>query len=93
MTKTQLIEKIAQKTQQLNKEDIHDSCNVILQFIIDSLIKKNRIEVRGFGSFDVHYHKAKVGRNPKTGNPVDIDEKFVPYFRPGKKLKQMVNNK
>ncbi|RLA09093.1 MAG: integration host factor subunit beta [Gammaproteobacteria bacterium] len=93
MTKTGLVNSITEKQKYLDHSDIDIACNLILKYIGDSLIKKDRIEIRGFGSFAVHHHKAKVGRNPKTGESVDLDEKFVPFFRPGKKLKQMVNDK
>ena len=64
----------------------------ILEQMIQSLAKGRRIEIRGFGSFSLHYRAPRIGRNPKTGDQVELDGKYVPHFKPGKELRERVDN-
>jgi len=93
MTKSELIEAIALKHSQLSQKDIDLSVKTILEQMAQSLEKEQRIEIRGFGSFSLHYRPPRIGRNPKTGEPVDLLEKYVPHFKPGKELRERVNKK
>jgi integration host factor subunit beta len=92
MTKSELIDIIAKKQSQLSHKDIESALNMLVEQMSDSLSQGNRIEIRGFGSFTLHYRKPRVGRNPKTGIAVDLDGKYVPYFKPGKELRERVNH-
>ncbi len=91
MTKSELIEAIALKHTQLSQKDIDLSVKTILEQMAQSLEEGDRIEIRGFGSFSLHYRPPRKGRNPKTGDPVKLPEKYVPYFKPGKELRDRVN--
>ena len=92
MTKSELIELIARKQTQFSQKDVELAVNHILDSMIGSLSKGDRIEIRGFGSFSLHYRKARMGRNPKTGEQVSLSEKRVPHFKPGKALRDRVND-
>jgi integration host factor subunit beta len=91
MTKSELIEAIAQKQTQLSHKDIDLSVKTILEQMAQSLERGERIEIRGFGSFSLHYRPPRKGRNPKTGEPVELSGKYVPHFKPGKELRDRVN--
>lgn len=91
MTKSELIERIAERQDQLSPKDIELAVKLIIEYMSQSLASGERIEIRGFGSFSVHYREARVGRNPKTGEPVQLDGKHVPHFKPGKELRDRVN--
>lgn len=91
MTKSELIERIADRQEQLSPKDIELAVKLILEYMSQSLSTGLRIEIRGFGSFSVHYRAPRVGRNPKTGEPVELDGKYVPHFKPGKELRDKVN--
>ena len=91
MTKSELIEKLADKLSHLSARDVEQSIKEILELMAQSLSKGDRIEIRGFGSFSLHYRAPRVGRNPKTGAKIDIPSAKVAKFRPGKKLKEAVN--
>lgn len=91
MTKSELIERIAERQDQLSPKDIELAVKLIIEYMSQSLASGERIEIRGFGSFSVHYREARVGRNPKTGEPVELDGKHVPHFKPGKELRDRVN--
>ena len=93
MTKSELIDIIAKKQSQLSHKDIESALNMLVEQMSDSLSSGNRIEIRGFGSFTLHYREPRVGRNPKTGISVDLEGKYVPYFKPGKELRERVNNR
>jgi len=93
MTKSELIETIAFKQTQLAQKDVDLAVKAIIDYMSQSLEKGERIEVRGFGSFSLHHRKKRVGRNPKTGAKVSLPAKFVPHFKPGKDLRERVNNK
>lgn len=91
MTKSELIEAIAEKHNQLSQKDIDLSVKSILEQMVQSMEKGERIEIRGFGSFSLHYRPPRKGRNPKTGEAVELPEKYVPHFKPGKELRDRVN--
>ncbi len=90
MTKADLVEIVAQQAD-MTKKDVEQLIEIIFDSIVDSLNNGEKIELRGFGSFRVRHRNARKGRNPKTGEPVDIPAKRVAYFKPGKDLKDMVN--
>ena len=90
INKKELIEIIANEQDQLPYKDIELSVKTIIESMIDSLKKGKRIEIRGFGSFSLRYRKSRIGRNPKSGESVNIDERYVPYFKSGKDLKERV---
>jgi len=92
MTKSELVEVIAAKQTQLSVKDVELAVKTILDLMSDTLVQGQRIEVRGFGSFSLHYRSPRVGRNPKTGDSVDLDAKYVPHFKPGKELRDLVND-
>ncbi|PKG39887.1 integration host factor subunit beta [Psychromonas sp. Urea-02u-13] len=91
MTKSDLIERLTSKHFQLSIKEVEDSVKETLQLMTDSLAKGERIEVRGFGSFSLHYRAPRIGRNPKTGDKVELGGKHVPHFKPGKELRERVN--
>ena len=91
MTKSELIERIAAVQTQLSLKDIELAVKMILDHMAESLATGERIEIRGFGSFSLHYRAARLGRNPKTGDKVELAGKYVPHFKPGKELKDRVN--
>jgi len=91
MTKSELIEAIALKQTQLSQKDIELAIKTVLEQMAQSLEMGERIEIRGFGSFSLHYRPPRKGRNPKTGKPVKLPEKYVPHFKPGKELRERVN--
>ena len=91
MTKSEIIEMIAQKQMHLPLKDVELSIKHILDLMSNSLSNGRRIEIRGFGSFSLHYRAPRIGRNPKTGEPVSLPGKYVPHFKPGKDLKMQVN--
>lgn len=91
MTKSELIEKLADKQPQLAYRDIELAVKTVLELMTQQLANGERIEIRGFGSFSLHYRPGRVGRNPKTGAPVSLPEKHVPHFKPGKELRERVD--
>jgi len=91
MTKSELIELIAASQDQLPPKDVELAVKMILDRMSQTLVDDERIEIRGFGSFCLHYRAPRVGRNPKTGEPVSLPGKHVPYFKPGKELRDRVN--
>lgn len=93
INKKDLIEIIAREQNQLPYKDIELSVKTVIDSMIQSLKKGERIEIRGFGSFSLRYRKPRVGRNPKSGQSVSIDERYVPHFKPGKNLKERVKQK
>lgn len=92
MTKSDLIELLSEKQSLLNYRDVELAVKLILEQMSDSLSQGDRIEIRGFGSFTLHHRPPRVGRNPKSGESVKLDEKYVPHFKPGKELRDRVNN-
>lgn len=91
ITKSELIEKLALKQGHLAYKDIELSVKSLLEQMSHTLAAGDRIEIRGFGSFSLHYRPARVGRNPKTGDAVTLTGKYVPHFKPGKELRERVN--
>lgn len=91
MTKSELIEKIATVQTQLSVKDVELAVKMMLVHMAEALAAGERIEIRGFGSFSLHYRAARLGRNPKTGEKVELEGKYVPYFKPGKELRERVN--
>ena len=91
MTKSGLIEEVARRTPHISKKDTEVVVNTIFESMIESLREGERIEIRGFGSFQVKVREAREGRNPKTGAPVQISAKRTPFFKVGKELKEMVD--
>jgi integration host factor subunit beta len=90
MTKADLIEDVS-KAAELNRKDSEMIVDVILENIIKSLRMGDKIEIRGFGSFRTRQRRARVGRNPKTGTRVEVGAKTIPYFKPSRELKDLVN--
>ncbi len=90
MTKADLVERVA-KEADMTKKDAEQLVEIIFDSIVASLNKGEKIELRGFGSFRVRQRNARKGRNPKTGDSVDIPAKRVAYFKPGKELKELIN--
>ena len=91
MTKADLVNDVANAAE-LTKKDAERLVEIVFESIIDSLNQGEKIELRGFGSFRVRERGARRGRNPKTGDPVSIPAKRVPYFKPGKELKELIND-
>ena len=91
MTKSELIELIARQQTQFAQKDVEIAVNQIVDSMIETLSQGERIEIRGFGSFSLHHRKARTGRNPKTGETVELSEKRVPHFKPGKALRESVD--
>lgn len=92
MTKSDLIDILSEKQSLLNYRDVELAVKLILEQMSDSLSRGDRIEIRGFGSFTLHHRPPRVGRNPKSGESVKLDEKYVPHFKPGKELRDRVND-
>lgn len=91
MTKSELIEQIAMRQPELSAKEVETAVRLILDDITDSLAEGGRVEIRGFGSFSLHYRDPRTGRNPKTGDPVTLEGKYVPHFKPGKELREQVD--
>ncbi len=92
MIKSELIEKIAAENPHLFQRDVEIIVNVIFDEIITSLARGERVELRGFGAFSVKRRPARSGRNPRTGEQVFVEEKYIPYFKTGKELRLRMNN-
>ena len=91
MTKSELITQLSEKFSQLVHKDAELSVKTIIDSLGNTLSNGGRVEIRGFGSFSLNHRPARLGRNPKTGEKVNVPEKFVPHFKPGKKLKIKVD--
>jgi len=91
MTKSELIERITERHPELSSRDIELAVKTILDTMSQALSQGDRIEIRGFGSFSLHFRNPRVGRNPKTGESVNLKGKYVPHFKPGKELREQVN--
>ena len=92
MTKSELIDILSRKQQQLPYKDVELAVKTILESMANALASGERIEIRGFGSFSLHYRPPRMGRNPKTGEAVALSSKHVPHFKPGKELRDRVND-
>lgn len=93
MTKSELIDRIAANQQQLAQRDVELAVKTLIEQMSESLAGGERIEIRGFGSFALHHRPPRIGRNPKTGEPVSLPGKYVPHFKPGKEMRQRVDEK
>ncbi len=91
MTKSELINLLTGHQGQLQPRDVELAVKELLEQMSAALATGERIEVRGFGSFSLHYRPPRTGRNPKTGSAVQVPDKFVPHFKPGKELRERVN--
>ena len=91
MTKSELIEAIARRQSHLNAKDVELAIKYLIEVMSNSLASGERIEIRGFGSFSLHFRPPRIGRNPKTGEAVALSGKYVPHFKPGKDLRERVN--
>jgi integration host factor subunit beta len=91
MTKAELVDEVARNVQ-LTKKQAEAIVNLVFDSIVDSLRAGEKIELRGFGSFRLRSRKSRMGRNPKTGAKVDVPSKKIPYFKPGKELKELINS-
>lgn len=91
MTKSELIERIAALQSQLSPKDVELAIKTMIEQMSETLAQGDRIEIRGFGSFSLHYRAPRIGRNPKTGESVGLSGKYVPHFKPGKELRDRVN--
>ena len=91
MTKSELINQLSDKFSQLVHKDAELSVKTIIDSLGNTLSNGGRVEIRGFGSFSLNHRPARLGRNPKTGEKVNVPEKFVPHFKPGKELKIKVD--
>jgi integration host factor subunit beta len=90
MTKAELIDEVS-KVANLTKKETETIVNTVFDNITDALVKSDKVELRGFGSFRIRQRQSRKGRNPKTGSSVDVPEKRVPFFKVGKRLRELVN--
>ena len=91
MTKADIVDEIAERTG-LTKKDVADTVDQFLDAVSRALASGKHIEIRGFGSFSLHFRPPRQGRNPKTGETVALSGKYVPHFKPGKDLRERVND-
>lgn len=91
MIKSELIQKIATTNPHLYHRDVERIVNTIFDEIVDALARGDRVELRGFGAFTVKHRAGRQGRNPRTGAPVSVAEKYVPFFKTGKELRDRLN--
>ena len=91
MIKSELVQKIGEQNPHLYQRDVENIVNSILEAITNALAEGDRVELRGFGAFSVKNRGARIGRNPKTGERVEVDEKWVPFFKTGKDLRARLN--
>ena len=92
MTKSELIALLASENPLLYHRDVEKIVLTVFEEISSALAKGNRVELRGFGAFSVKERKARTGRNPRTGEPVSVSDKFIPYFKTGKQLRERLNS-
>ena len=92
MTKSELIEILSRRQGHLKADDVDMAVKTLLEMMSNSLTEGDRIEIRGFGSFSLHFRPPRQGRNPKTGETVALSGKYVPHFKPGKDLRERVND-
>ena len=91
MIKSELVQRLAEANPHLYQRDVENIVNAILEEIADGLSRGQRVELRGFGAFSIKHRAARRGRNPRTGESVDVDEKWVPFFKTGKELRERLN--
>jgi len=92
LTKSDLIEALSHNQKHLERKDVELAVKGLLEKMSQELAGGNRIEIRGFGSFSLHFRAARMGRNPKSGDAVPLRGKYVPHFKPGKELRERVND-
>ncbi len=91
MTRSELVQRIANNNPDLYLRDIERIVSIFFEEITDALARGDRVEIRGFGAFSVKKRDARTGRNPRTGESVDVEEKYVPFFKTGKQLRERLN--
>lgn len=91
MIKSELVQKIAEQNPQLYQRDVENIVNAILGEIVGALARGDRVELRGFGAFSVKERNARIGRNPRTGAHVAVEDKVVPFFKTGKEMRERLN--
>ncbi|ACI99869.1 MULTISPECIES: integration host factor subunit beta [Rhodospirillales] len=91
MTKSELILRLAERNPHLYQRDVEKIVTTIFDEITDALARGDRVELRGFGAFSVKKRDARLGRNPRTGETVDVNQKFIPFFKTGKQLRERLN--
>jgi len=92
MTKSELIQKLSEQFPDLSLRKVEKAVDIIFSEISTALSKGNRVELRGFGAFSVRYRDRRLGRNPRTGEKVSVEGKYVPFFKAGKGLRERLNN-
>ncbi len=92
MIKSELVQTIAERNPHLYQRDVENIVNAILDEVTEALMRGDRVELRGFGAFSVKNRPARVGRNPRTGQKVEVGEKFVPFFKTGKEMRERLND-
>ncbi len=92
LRKSDLISRLSQKQRHLTHKDVDQAVNGLIEMMSNALATGERIEFRGFGSFSLHYHPPRIGRNPKTGEAANLPGKYVPHFKPGKELRERVKD-
>ncbi|MEO1066318.1 MAG: integration host factor subunit beta [Pseudomonadota bacterium] len=91
MIKSELVQKLADQNPHLYHRDVEAIVNAILDEVSDAMARGDRVELRGFGAFSVKHRPARVGRNPRTGTKVEVEEKFSPFFKTGKEMRERMN--
>ncbi len=91
MIRSELVQKIAEENPHLYQRDVERIVNTIFEEVIGAMARGDRVELRGFGAFSVKQRDARVGRNPRTGASVQVEEKHVPFFKTGKLLRDRLN--
>lgn len=93
MIRSELIQKIADENPHLYQRDVERIVNTVFEEVTNAMSRGDRVELRGFGAFSVKKREARVGRNPRTGETVQVEEKYVPFFKTGKLLRDRLNGK
>jgi len=93
MIKSELVAKISERNSHLYQRDVEHVVNAVLEEVVSALARGDRVELRGFGAFSVKNRPARMGRNPRTGEKVSVAEKFVPFFKTGKEMREKLNGK
>jgi integration host factor subunit beta len=91
MTKSELVQSMARQFPQMTLKEVEKAVDLVFDEITTSLATGNRVELRGFGAFSVRYREQRVGRNPRTGESVQVEGKYVPFFKAGKGLRERLN--
>jgi integration host factor subunit beta len=90
MTRSELVDRLHSRAPTLTRDDAKSVVDVILEAVTRSVVADSRVEIRGFGSFSLSYRQPRVGRNPKSGEAVQVPGKYVPYFKAGKEMREGV---